>query len=292
MGYIYKITNQINQKIYIGLTRETIEERWKSHIKKAKQYPNRYLYNAMNCYGYENFVIEPIEECSNDILDEREIYWISYFNSTNPDIGYNLTEGGGGGNTWALNPHKLETGEKIRQQKLKDKYVPITKEAFEEDAKNKLTVEEMCQKYHCSHETLRHRCQDFFGCFISELRTVENSGQFTKININKEDLYQDIIKCKLSNQQIATKYGVSDHTIINRCKEYFGKTPNELRGNQSAKRSSIDDEELLNKLILEGKTLQEIASAFQMSKNTLVTRIKEKYQMNFKEYRKYVKSKN
>ena len=51
-------------------------------------------------------------------------------------------------------------------------------------------------------------------------------------------------------------------------------------------------EELLNRLVLEGKTLQEIANAFQMSKNTLVTRLKEKYQMNFKEYKEYVKSKN
>lgn len=292
MGYIYKITNQINQKIYIGLTRETIEDRWENHIKKAKQYPNRYLYDAMNHYGYENFTIEQIEECNNNILDEREIYWISYYDSTNPDIGYNLTSGGGGGDTWTLNPHKLETGEKIRQQQLKDRYVPITKEAFEEDIKNKLTIEEICLKYHCGRETIRKRCQEFFNCNITDLRTVENSGQFIKININKEELYQDIIKCKLSNQQIATKYGVSDHTIINRCKEYFGKTPNELRGNQGAKRTSIDNEELLNKLILEGKTLQEVASIFQMSKNTLVTRLKEKYQMNFKEYREYVKSKN
>ena len=89
MGYIYKITNQINQKIYIGLTRDSIENRWESHKKKASQYPNRYLYDAMNHYGYDNFTIEQIEECNDDILDEREIYWIAFFNSTDPSIGYN-----------------------------------------------------------------------------------------------------------------------------------------------------------------------------------------------------------
>ena len=157
---------------------------------------------------------------------------------------------------------------------------------------NKLTVEEMCLKYHCGRETVRRRCKEFFDCSITELRTVENSGQFIKVDINKEELYQDIIECKLNNQQIAAKYGVSDHTIVNRCKEFFNKTPNELRGNQGAKRAFIDNEELLNRLILEGRTLQEVASVFQMSKNTLVTRLKEKYQMNFKEYREYVKSKN
>ena len=58
MGYIYKITNTINNKIYIGQTSKTIEERFKAHISKAKQHINRYLYDAMNHYGYENFIIE------------------------------------------------------------------------------------------------------------------------------------------------------------------------------------------------------------------------------------------
>lgn len=291
MGYIYKITNQINGKIYIGLTRTSIEERWKNHIKKAKEYPNRYLYDAMNHYGYEKFSIEQIEQCDDNILDEREIYWIAYYNSTNPDIGYNLTEGGGGGNTWELNPHKLETGEKLRQAQLKDRYIPITKAALEEDVANKLSVEEICKKYSCSPTTLRKRSKEFFGCYISELRIIENRGQFTEKEIDKDSLYQDIFCGTLNNSQIASKYGVSDHTIIKRCKEYFGKTPNELRG-EGAKRAVITDENLLNQLILEGKTLAEVAEVFNMSKNSLVTRLKEKYKMNFKEYRSYVKSKN
>ena len=292
MGYIYKITNKINQKIYIGFTKLTIEERWKNHIRKAKVFPNRYLYNAMNCYGYENFIIEEIENCDNNILREREIYWIAYYNSTDPNIGYNLTKGGDGGDTWKTNSHKLETGEKIRQAQLKEKYIPITKQSLEEDILNKLTIEEICQKYHCGRETLRRRSKEFFGQAISELRTVSNSGHFTKINIDKQNLYQDIIECKLTLQQIANKYEVSERTIINRCKEYFGKNASELRNRQGVKKTSIDNEELLNKLILDGKTLQEVANNFQISKNTLVTRLKEKYKMNFKEYREYVKSKN
>ena len=91
--------------------------------------------------------------------------------------------------------------------------------------------------------------------------------------------------------KIAEKYGVTDYTIISRCKKYFGKTPTELRSS-AVKRAIITDENLLNQLILEGKTLAEIATFFQMSKNSLVARLKETYQMNFKEYRNYVKSKN
>ena len=51
MGYIYKITNSINGKLYIGQTRKTIEERFQVHIKNAQKHINRYLYDAMNKYG-------------------------------------------------------------------------------------------------------------------------------------------------------------------------------------------------------------------------------------------------
>ena len=59
-GYIYKITNLINQKAYIGKTTSTIEKRWKEHCQdyKRRQYEKRPLYDAMNKYGIENFSIE------------------------------------------------------------------------------------------------------------------------------------------------------------------------------------------------------------------------------------------
>lgn len=106
MSYIYKITNQINGKIYIGKTSKTIDERFKEHIKKAKLHTNRYLYDAMNHYGYHNFSIEKVEECENDLLNEREKYWISHYNSFDKNFGYNMTTGGEGGDTWSKNSNK------------------------------------------------------------------------------------------------------------------------------------------------------------------------------------------
>lgn len=96
MPYIYKITNKINNKIYIGKTLETIEIRWKEHIKDSKRECNkkRPLYAAFNKYGIDNFTIEEVEECSAEILNEREIYWIEYFRSFKN--GYNATKGGDG----------------------------------------------------------------------------------------------------------------------------------------------------------------------------------------------------
>ena len=95
MPYIYKITNMKNGKIYIGQTKTTIEKRWKDHIKDSKSnYVNRPLYDAINKYGIESFKIEQVEECSIDVLDEREKYWIELYGSFK--YGYNATIGGDG----------------------------------------------------------------------------------------------------------------------------------------------------------------------------------------------------
>lgn len=96
MGYIYKITNKVNNKIYIGQTRRTIEERWREHLSRISQKSNTYLYNAIRKYGKENFVIEKIEECQDDEIDKKEIFYIEKFESFNKEKGYNLTKGGDG----------------------------------------------------------------------------------------------------------------------------------------------------------------------------------------------------
>ena len=98
MGYIYKITNDINNKLYIGKTeKENIQERWKNHCKdyKKRQFEKRPLYRAMNKYGIEHFHIEEIEYVApNQDLEERETYWINYYNTYHN--GYNATLGGDG----------------------------------------------------------------------------------------------------------------------------------------------------------------------------------------------------
>ena len=73
MGFIYKITNSINNKIYIGQTARTLNIRWKEH-KVASISSDRPLYKAMRKYGIDNFHIEIIEEIPNTLLNERETY--------------------------------------------------------------------------------------------------------------------------------------------------------------------------------------------------------------------------
>ena len=101
-GYIYKITNLINGKIYIGqVYNKSIIDRFNRHCDGASNTSKSYLARAIHKYGKENFKVEQIEECySVQELNEREKYWIAYYNSTNGSIGYNLTPGGEGGNTY------------------------------------------------------------------------------------------------------------------------------------------------------------------------------------------------
>ena len=91
MGFIYKIWNEENDKLYIGQTSVGIKTRWSSHLKNYLT-NNAVIYRAMRKYGAGIFHIEQIEECDNSILDEREKYWIEYYDSYKN--GYNSTPGG------------------------------------------------------------------------------------------------------------------------------------------------------------------------------------------------------
>lgn len=93
---IYKITNKLDGKVYIGQSRNTAS-RWYQH-KRAAAGPingnNSYLVRSMRLHGVSNFTFEIIEECLVEQLNDREIYWIKYFNSTDSNIGYNYNAGG------------------------------------------------------------------------------------------------------------------------------------------------------------------------------------------------------
>lgn len=94
---IYKFENNITHNIYIGQS-INIEKRYKDHLSRAKHNNkgnNEYntpLHRAIRKYGIENFTFSIIEECSKDILNDKEQYWIDFYDSF--ENGYNLTSGG------------------------------------------------------------------------------------------------------------------------------------------------------------------------------------------------------
>jgi group I intron endonuclease len=96
MGEIYKITNTINDKIYVGQTTRTAAIRWKEHQKNIQALKHRLpLYKALDKYGVDNFVVEVLEICEDNQLNEKEVYWIKKLESFG-EKGYNCTVGGQG----------------------------------------------------------------------------------------------------------------------------------------------------------------------------------------------------
>lgn len=96
VGYIYKITNKINGKVYVGKTTRTVQERWEEHLReyRRERCENRPLYRAIRKYGTNAFAVETLEEVGLENLSERETYWIEYFHTYSD--GYNATMGGDG----------------------------------------------------------------------------------------------------------------------------------------------------------------------------------------------------
>ena len=105
-GKIYLITNDVNSKVYVGQTIQTLNKRFNGHCcySKSDRSSNMYIKRAIHKYGRDKFHITLIEECPLDLLNEREKYWISFYNSYNE--GYNLTKGGQDSNYFNL--HRLE----------------------------------------------------------------------------------------------------------------------------------------------------------------------------------------
>lgn len=89
---IYKVTNLVNGKVYIGQTTNTLRRRKQMHLYQINN--NCYFHKALNKYGEDNFKWEIIDNANTlDELNEKEKYYIKYYNSFGSD-GYNLTTGG------------------------------------------------------------------------------------------------------------------------------------------------------------------------------------------------------
>lgn len=161
---IYKITNNINNKIYIGKAFD-IQRRWSEH-KVAINNPNKqyHLYRAMRKYGIENFSMEIIEECpiDNDILYEREQYWINYYDSYNK--GYNQTLGGEG-------------------------TIKVKQEDIESLWDKGLCVAAIAIQLNCKPQTIRNRLQNYKNYSTDEATKRANLSSHKRDAISKNHSY-------------------------------------------------------------------------------------------------------
>lgn len=177
MGYIYCITNNVNNKKYIGKTLKTVEKRWKEHLNdyKKQRHEKRALYDAMKKYGVENFQVETIGEFPNEILEEKEIFYIQKFKTYH--FGYNLTYGGDGKQLYNYDD-------------IAEYYIS-----------NFTTIVETAQHFNCHVDTVK----DALTKKKIPIRYIKNSGIWGNCNKPKK-----IICFDLNHQPIQTFDSVSD----------------------------------------------------------------------------------
>lgn len=136
---IYKITNLETGKIYIGKDTKNNPQYLGSGIK---------IKDAIKSYGRDKFKKDILDHSSNiDELNEKEQFWINFYNSTNPEIGYNISNGGDGGDNFTNHPNKEEYRRKLSEaaiksnKKLKSKFKKISEELWKDNTYRNNVIE-------------------------------------------------------------------------------------------------------------------------------------------------------
>lgn len=188
---VYKITNKVNGKIYIGITNQGSGVRYYKHWSDARKGDPCPIHKAMTKYGKENFTLEIIDFADTyDELKEKEKFYIKKFNSMDRSVGYNLTEGGDG--TFGR-LHSEETKEKIRQKALGRKASEEAKKRMSESRKGKCSAK---MKSHLQ-EISKIRCHKVYQYdkdlnFIAEYESIRKASEATGLN-------RDTIRLQLKN---------------------------------------------------------------------------------------------
>lgn len=228
---IYKVTNNMNGKIYIGLTTQTFLRRKREHIRKAIKCNSKLIFhNALRKYGEDNFTWDIIDSAeTQEELNEKEIYWIDFYNSNiyaKNSNGYNLTFGGGGTSGLKLSEEtKKKMSESRKGQKRDDEFKrrmsklhkgkvvsDETKQKLSEANKGKTLSEETKQKLGIANKgkTLSEETKQK----ISESRKGEDCplAKLTEENVLQ---IKELIKEKTLLTNIAKKFNVSPKAISN-----------------------------------------------------------------------------
>lgn len=138
---VYKITNIVTGKCYIGITIQSLKARWEGHLAKMRSGDSRHLYCSMRKYGIDKFKIEQIDTANTiQELLEKEKYYVNMYNSRM--CGYNMTEGG---DTNPMSDIEVAKKHKSRMRSL------ATREKISQTMKRKAKEGSLFSKEHRKH---------------------------------------------------------------------------------------------------------------------------------------------
>lgn len=184
---IYKTTNLINGKIYIGKDKFNNLEYFGS---------GKLIRYAIKKYGQKSFVKEILEYCENDIItNEKERYWIKKLNTRDKSIGYNISEGGDWGDTLSNHPNKKEILKKMSDASKKIWSNPIFKQKMCDVRKGKVSPHKGKKRLELIGKNIRI-IDDEIKNKIIEMYKIMGVCKITKILKNNDFLYG---KCAIIN---------------------------------------------------------------------------------------------
>ena len=195
---IYLITNLSNGKVYVGQSIR-IEARFDQHKSSLKggYHENSHLQRAYNLYGADSFKFDILEECTLDVIDNRERHWISYYNSTNEDFGYNIEDGGSLNKSLSEETKKKISAAKIgrsngpRSEETKRKIgeknkgnIAFLGKTHSEETKRKMSE---AKKYKPTQDMINDvKSGISYKDFINKYQSDTFKGQRTWLNLRKE----------------------------------------------------------------------------------------------------------
>lgn len=204
-GFIYITTNNVNGKKYIG-QKSYNQKNWKTYLGSGIV-----LNRAIKRHGKENFSREIIEECkTKEDLDQREKYWISYYDAVNSEDFYNIALGGDGGNTIAgYSEEQLEEYKKWKSELHKQ-----TAPKGENAPRSKLTEKEV-------KEIIQRLLLDEFSSDICKdynvsVRTIDDIREYrTWRELTKDIEFSDISHRGRHPEKPVAQYSYPDRIYIN-----------------------------------------------------------------------------
>ena len=285
-GIIYKITNNINNKVYIGQTRYTLEFRWRQHWNKKD---NTYFHNALHKYGKDAFTIEILEECDYKDLNSKEIFYIAKYDSFNN--GYNLTLGGDGNKRLLLDDKYNEIKElylsgfssnkiAILYEVDKGTIVKILKSLGIKIRNNQLKInnqefQEIVNAYN-SGQSLKSLAKNY-DCSAAGLREfLKKRGVEIKSKTSIKDLIFDYSNTNIKVNDILSKYHCEYSTFVKILSKY------NISKRGKGRRSKFNDDECkqIIKMFKSGMSAYKIANHYKVDKNTIYS-IFRKYNINY-----------
>lgn len=197
---IYKITNRINGKVYIGQSKDP-HRRFKDHVYGKNNERNSAIHNAIKKYGVHAFDFDVIEHDVSEYND-REKYWIAYYRSNQHQYGYNITDGG--------DDPPILCGEESALCKLKD--VDIL-HVVEDLSNGTMSYTEIANKYGITTQTIQHINAGESRRIDGVAYPVRYQPNFRKGRKLVIDVLYDLVNTCDSTEQIANKYGVDSNFV-------------------------------------------------------------------------------